>query len=45
MGLFDGLLGNASEVSISDVRAKYQQLLAPGLSGICIFSPIRGLYW
>ena len=44
MGLFDGLLGNASEVSIGDVRAKYQQLLAPGEQIDKAYQVIRDMF-
>ena len=29
MGLFDGLMGNATEVKVSDVQQELQQILAP----------------
>ena len=30
MGILDGLMGNASEVNIADVRKEFAQVLAPG---------------
>ena len=29
MGLLDGLLGNASEINIAEIKAEYAQILAP----------------
>lgn len=44
MGLFDGLLGNASEVNINEVREKYGAFLAPDESINQAYKVIRDMY-
>ncbi len=41
MGIIDGLMGNASETDIEDIKEKYQKLLAPGETIEQAYSLIR----
>ncbi|MBB6453856.1 hypothetical protein HNQ94_002307 [Salirhabdus euzebyi] len=44
MGLFDGLMGNASEVSVEEAQKEFRELLAPGEQLEKAYKLIRDLF-
>lgn len=44
MGLLDGLLGNASKVTVGSVQAELSEVLVPGEKVGAVFKLIRDLY-
>ncbi|MRX71185.1 PH domain-containing protein [Bacillus lacus] len=44
MGIFDGIMGNASEMSVRDVRQQFSQVLAPNESIEKAYKLIRDLF-
>jgi hypothetical protein len=44
MGLFDGLMGNASEVNISEIQSEYSNVLAEGESIEKAYRLIRDMF-
>lgn len=44
MGIFDGLLGNASEVRVEDVKAEYSHILASGEKIEKVYKLLRDLF-
>lgn len=44
MGIFDGLLGNASEVRVEDVKAEYSHILAAGEKIEKVYKLLRDLF-
>ncbi|MBI9080750.1 MAG: PH domain-containing protein [Pseudodesulfovibrio sp.] len=44
MGLLDGLLGNASEVSVDEIQSEFLPILAGGESVIMAYQVVRDLF-